>query len=68
MIKELIERMFYRNFVPNKNGCGRAFTDDDCEDGYQFWFCGKIDEDDGRKHYCKRCYKKQTQNEELKSK
>ncbi len=41
-----------------KYRCGKAFTDDDCEDETQFWFCEIKDEEDGEVHYCDQCEKK----------
>jgi len=51
-----------------KIGCGKAFQDDECEDNYQFWFCGLEDSDDNEIHYCPKCIKRKNKNDDLRGK
>jgi hypothetical protein len=57
--------MSFFDIFKRRIGCYRAFTDDDCEDNYQFWFCGKVDPDDGEIHYCSKCLKRKLKQDAL---
>ncbi len=55
------------NIFSRKIGCRKAFTDWECQDQYQFWFCGLLDDEDNQIHYCDVCTRRKIKRDAKRS-